>query len=85
MRPRPLGDARQHLMRVRRMAKALGADPAAAREAGILGHDEWAGIVTRCRSCPAPGDCDRWLDRHEAAPDAMPGCLNGDVLKRLKP
>ncbi|SIS85734.1 hypothetical protein SAMN05421759_104346 [Roseivivax lentus] len=85
MRPQPLGDPRRHLMRVRRMAKAIGADPAAARNSGVIEHAEWAEIVTRCRSCGAPERCDDWLDAHEESPDAMPGCLNARILEKLKP
>ena len=61
-RPRPLGDPRVHLMRVRRMAKAVGADPAAAQNAGLLEHDDWVAMVERCRTCEIPAACDRWLD-----------------------
>jgi hypothetical protein len=82
--PRPIGDRRAHLMRVRRMAKTLGADPAAARQAGDLSHGDWADIVERCRHCPAPGQCDRWLSRHADADAAMPGCLNAVRLAKLK-
>ncbi|QFS81298.1 hypothetical protein FIU97_00440 [Roseivivax sp. THAF40] len=85
MRPQPLGDRRRHLMRVRRMAKIVGADPAAARQAGVIEHADWAEIVARCRTCGDTAGCDRWLNTHEESPDAMPGCLNGDILKRLKP
>ena len=83
-RPRPLGDPRVHLMRVRRMAKAVGADPAAAQNAGLLEHDDWVAMVERCRTCEIPAACDRWLDGRNKTKDVRQGCLNARVLAKLR-
>lgn len=79
-----MGDLRLHLMRVRRMAQLVGADPAAAREAGTLDHAQWADMVARCRGCPAPKTCARWLERSDTSRKAMPGCLNARLLTALR-
>lgn len=85
---KPLGPEREHYWRVQRMARAAGADPAAAWREGTLGADDWTALVARCRACPWDGACASWLARFEAAerptvstpPD---GCINRDRLAAL--
>lgn len=85
---KPLGAEREHYWRVQRMARAAGADPAAAWAQGALDAADWTALVARCRSCPWPEGCARWLARFEGAelpPHKGPpaACINRDTLTAL--
>ena len=58
---RPLGDPAEHLNLVRHMSRATGVDLAAAAADGRLTQEEWAGMVTRCRTCQWVDGCKDWL------------------------
>jgi hypothetical protein len=84
----PLGPEREHYWRVQRMARAAGADPAAAFSSGALGQDDWTALVARCRACPWSDGCASWLARFEAEdhpPLSAPpgGCINQDTIAAL--
>ena len=84
----PLGPEREHYWRVQRMARATGADPAAAWREGALDRNAWTGLVARCRACPWSDGCASWLARFEAEdhpPAGTPpgGCINRDTLAAL--
>lgn len=85
-RPQPLGDETEHYWLVQRMAKAAGVDLVQATEAGLLNQEDWAGIVTRCRTCQWAEGCHRWLDapiddQHRPIPEP---CVNRRRLDRIK-
>ncbi len=61
----PLGDIREHLLMVRRMARATGVDLNAAMHEGVLKQDDWSQMVTNCRGCQRAEACARWLSGHE--------------------
>lgn len=69
MRPRaatdikPLGDETHHYWLAVSMAKAAGIDLQAAMDEGRISHEDWAGLITRCRGCDweREGGCGRWL------------------------
>ena len=89
-RPVPLGDAREHLILIRRMARATGADPQAAAADDRLGQEDWADAVTRCRGCDWVGGCRRWLDARDREDGghgvATPpeGCANRTLMAALR-
>ena len=65
---RPLGTEREHIWRVRRMARATGLDVAKAQDTGALDQSAWSDMLHLCRSCPDPAACDRWLSQQGDAP-----------------
>ncbi|GAA4221009.1 hypothetical protein GGQ68_000329 [Sagittula marina] len=83
--PPVLGAEIDHYWLVQRMAKATGVDLVRAMDAGVLDHDTWAGIVTRCRGCQWAEGCDHWLATPSKDTRALPEpCLNRDRLAGLK-
>ncbi|WP_270728359.1 DUF6455 family protein [Shimia sp. Alg240-R146] len=82
---KPLGDVNEHLMKVHGMAKAAGADLVSAAKTGELTQEEWAGIVTRCRSCDWDEGCARFLTRgcRETPVEIPEACLNRVRLAEL--
>ena len=46
---KPLGDENHHYWLAVAMAKAAGVDLQKAMDDGTLSHEDWAGLVTRCR------------------------------------
>ena len=84
-RPRVLGDENEHYWLVQRMARATGVDLVEATKAGVLSQEEWAGIVTRCRSCQWSEGCQSWLsepvDEERPFPET---CINRKRLAALK-
>ncbi len=84
-RPQPLGDTDTHYWLAQRMAKAAGIDLVAATEAGALTQEDWARMVTRCRGCPDPEGCTRWLARGEDTPrEVLEICENIDQFQALR-
>lgn len=74
-----LGDTRNHVYRVQRMAKSRGLDLAAAQNAGNITQADFAAMVTTCRGCGDPGGCDRL----QALAREVGFCPNTDVFARL--
>lgn len=74
-----LGDTRSHMFRVHGMAKKRGVDLSAAKADGDITQADFAAMVTTCRGCGDPGECDRLmgLDRD------VPFCPNADTFTRL--
>jgi hypothetical protein len=84
---KPLGRFKRHFWLAKRMAKATGTDLATARKAGQLRQQEWAAMVTRCRSCCEPERCTRWLATAEQSGgrvEAPSFCLNGDRFSEVR-
>ncbi len=81
----PLGPPGKHFWRVQKMAKATGVDLVAARETDALSQSDWAGMVTRCRSCDCVEGCARFLARAEDGKEAAPdGCMNQKRFNALR-
>lgn len=82
----PLGDIRDHLHLVRRMARATGTDLGNAVHEGTLTSTDWAQVVTNCRGCDCADPCRARLTALEmageqtAAPDY---CRNRATFDRL--
>ncbi len=80
----PLGDPLYHLRLMARMGQAAGTDLTGAFAAGKISHEDWAALITRCRGCAVPDQCEAFLAAHEHAEAPMPGCRNADALVQLK-
>lgn len=79
--PRPLGDENRHYWLAVAMAKATGADLQTALEDGRISHQDWADLVTRCRSCTWAEGCDCWLAKQKGVgADAPDPCVNSSVF-----
>jgi hypothetical protein len=71
-----LGEVREHVRLVSRMAQATGTDLVGAYEAGDLTQEAWAEMVQACRGCGWAGDCGTWLDAHDQVDHAPKDCPN---------
>ena len=84
---KPLGDPIRHLNLVRLMSKATGVDLADVAASGALSQEEWAGMVTRCRTCQWADGCEDWLATRFDLPkpeDHVPNqCVNRTRLAQL--
>lgn len=83
-RPVPLGDPVEHLEMIHLMARATGADLAAAQAVGRLDEATWAGAVEGCRRCGWTKGCRRWLGARRSGRRRAPaGCVNGWLMEAL--
>lgn len=85
---KPLGDEIHHYWLAVAMAKAAGVDLQKAMDDGTLSHQDWAGLVNRCRGCDweRDGGCGRWLKlalEAEGANDVPGTCVNRSVFDRI--
>lgn len=82
---KPLGDAHDHVMKVRAMAKSAGVDLEAASDCGDLTQEEWAQIVEQCRNCDWDEGCARFLAQgcSEVPVEVPEGCVNRARLMEL--
>ena len=76
MRPRPLGNPREHYWKVTDMAVAVGVSLTDAWEAGRLTPDDHARMIERCRGCTQPGACARLLQDRPVLVSAPDYCRN---------
>ena len=80
-----LGDPAKAFWHTRSVARALGLSLSEAMAEGALSADGYAQMVTRCRACPAVGDCELWLARNGAGASEAPECCsNAALLNGLK-
>lgn len=85
---KPLGNETHHYWLAVAMAKAAGVDLQQALEDGQISHQDWAGLVTRCRGCDweREGGCGRWLKLalDDAATAEVPDlCANQSAFERI--
>lgn len=86
---KPLGDEIHHYWLAVAMAKAAGVDLQKAMDDGTLSHEDWAGLVTRCRGCDweREGGCGRWLKlalETDGAVGVPNSCVNRAVFDRIE-
>lgn len=86
---KPLGDENHHYWLAVAMAKAAGVDLQKAMDEGTLSHEDWAGLVTRCRGCDweRDGGCGRWLKlalESDDTSDVPETCVNRTVFDRIE-
>ncbi len=81
---KPLGNSTKHFWLAQRMAKKGDADLVAAFERGELSQEEWAGMVTRCRSCDWSKGCERFLAQGGPTDTLPEQCLNRERFAELK-
>ena len=81
-----LGDIRDHVTLVNRMARATGTDLGEAMMDGQLDQQDWSQMVTNCRGCACADTCAGWLRAAEleehtrAAPDYCENRASFDLL-----
>ncbi len=80
-----LGDRRDHYWLLIGMADTCGVNLLESFEEGRIDSRDWAGMVTACQGCGAPGSCRRLLSRVETLPEAPEYCANRDRLAALSP
>lgn len=80
---KPLGPPRKHFWLMLGMAKATGVELAEAAATGKITQDDFATMVTACRSCSNASGCARLLDRQTPLAETPEYCVNGDVLANL--
>ncbi len=81
-----LGDISHHFWQLRGVSKSMNIDLSAAMADGRLRDTDYAAMVTACRACPNNQGCMAWLGcQQQIAQAPPPGCVNGEVLTRLKP
>lgn len=69
---------------VRRMGKAVGADPARAVAEGTLAPQALRSAVLRCTGCTHTAECEHFLADHPDGAEAAPEyCLNADLMAAL--
>ena len=82
----PLGDEKRHYWMALGMARATGADLQRALAEGRISHEDWAGVVTRCRGCAWTEGCRCWMASRDAetvvdAPRACPNAAFFDTVR----
>ena len=63
MKPKPLGDARDHYWKVTDMAGAIGVPLVDLWHAGELSSAGYAAMIERCRRCADPEACAKLIAR----------------------
>lgn len=72
-----LGDPARHFWITRSVARALGVSLSDAIADGLMTGDDYARMVTRCRTCQHVSACEQWLGQQaERAGQAPDWCLN---------
>lgn len=80
-----LGPQTEHFWLVQRMAKAAGVNLVQAWDAGLIDHEGWSGIVTRCRGCQWTDGCRRILDKPVTGNRTVPeACRSREWLDRIR-
>ncbi|MBT8411081.1 MAG: hypothetical protein KJP02_04710 [Octadecabacter sp.] len=80
---KPMGSTRTHFWLMLGMAKAVNVNIAEAAAAGKITQDDFAGMVTACRTCSNASGCRRLLDREEHLATTPDYCVNGDIMGKL--
>ena len=79
-----LGNPLVHLRLLGRMGKTVGADLVQAFEDDKIDNEAWAKMITKCRGCDIPQQCQAWLEENEQADAPPPECCNAAVLLQLR-
>ena len=80
-----LGDPGKAFWLTRSVARTMGINLSEAMAEGRLTSDEYARMVTRCRTCNCVDQCELWLARSGAGAASAPAvCANADTFNRLK-
>lgn len=85
--PPPIEDLERPFWMSRSVARVMGLNLSRAMSEGRLSPDEYAELVTLCRSADCHDACMRWLASQTGArPEGPPEyCACGGILKRLAP
>ncbi|MCT4556753.1 MAG: DUF6455 family protein [Pelagimonas sp.] len=80
-----MGPTNTHFWLLQRMAKTTGVDLVTAYDRDILAPQEWADLVTRCRTCQWAEGCGRFLSEQALTERPLPdNCVNGKALNTIK-
>ncbi|SPF81164.1 DUF6455 family protein [Pseudoprimorskyibacter insulae] len=80
-----LGDPVHHFWLTRSVARVLGLNLADEMRSGHLSEKDYAGMITRCRTCPHVAACQEWLsDCHAGGTAPLAECRNSDLLTALR-
>ena len=81
---KPLGHPELHFWLTRSVARRSQVSLSEAMARNLLTSDDYAQLVTPCRTCPHTEICETWLaqpcTRDETAP---PGCVNAGTFATL--
>lgn len=82
---RYLGDPSRHFWMTRSVARALGLNLSDAMDRGLLGVQDYADMVTKCRQCPHIRACEAWLAQTAAGGAESPpiDCMIRDTFGEL--
>ena len=81
-----LGDVEKHFWLTRSVARCMNLSLTEAMAEGRLSAEEYARIVTLCRSANCSGQCELWLStQQDYAATAPDFCVNADTFNALKP
>lgn len=81
----PMGDIHAHYWLTLGMARAVGVNLTKALQEGQITRDQYADIVTRCRSCQWCEGCTNWLAQQTDIAETVPKtCANYETFKVLK-
>jgi hypothetical protein len=79
------GNIDLHFWITRGMARRMGVNLTEAIHEGLLSQADFAGMITRCRSCPGAQGCLAFLSEHPERVDAAPDwCGNAAILSRAR-
>ena len=78
------GNAREHFLRVVKMAKATQVDLSTALDDGAISLDDYAGMITKCQGCTQVDKCDGLLARMPDLDAAPKYCANRDAFVALR-
>lgn len=81
----PMGNARDHFWLTIGMSKAVGADLGEALKTGRLSHEDYAEMVTACRTCEHPDRCQHLLSETPSLDEAPDYCVNRKIWQALLP
>ena len=84
MKLQPVGDAELHFWLTRSVAKVMGISFSEAITQGRITVQDYASLVTACRSCALVESCQTWLGSQKSqAKNPPPGCANASDLGAL--
>lgn len=80
----PLGDPSVHFWLTRSVARKMGLSFTDAMAEGHLSAQEYAAMITRCRTCDHVAECQSWLGAMAEKPADPPEfCCHGPLMTSL--
>ncbi|MBO9472735.1 MULTISPECIES: DUF6455 family protein [unclassified Shimia] len=79
----PLGDPETHFWLTRSMGRKMGVSLSEAMAEGSLTPQDYAGMVTRCRTCSHVAECQVWLGAAGGKKTPPEFCCHANLMTRL--